>query len=72
MKDRFCKERQPTGYPDCKVGVKLSTNQEQRDGSTKVVKNICGDTAAASFQLLLPTMGTLSWPNTPSPSMKVM
>ncbi len=38
IKDRFCKDRQPKGDPDCKVGVKKSTNQEQPDGSTKVVK----------------------------------
>jgi hypothetical protein len=31
--DRFCKERQPRGDPDCRVGVKSSTNQEQPDGS---------------------------------------
>lgn len=31
--DRYCKERQPTGDPDCRVGVKKSTNQEQADGS---------------------------------------
>lgn len=35
MRDRFCKHRQPTGDPDCRVGVKRSTNQEQPDGSTK-------------------------------------
>jgi hypothetical protein len=33
--DRYCKERQPTGDPDCRVGVKKSTNQEQADGSKK-------------------------------------
>jgi hypothetical protein len=38
VKDRFCKERQLAGDPDCKVGVKRSTNQEQPDGSTKVIK----------------------------------
>ncbi len=38
MKDRFCKERQPQGDPDCRVGVKRSTNQEQPDGSKKEVK----------------------------------
>lgn len=37
-KDRFCKDQQPTGDPDCKVGVKKSTNQEQPDGSKKVIK----------------------------------
>jgi hypothetical protein len=35
MRDRFCKDRQPIGDPDCRVGVKRSTNQEQPDGSTK-------------------------------------
>ena len=34
MKDRYCKDRQPTGDPDCKVGVKRSSNQEQPNGST--------------------------------------
>jgi len=38
IKDRFCKDRQPTGDPDCRVGVKRSTNLEQPDGSTKVRK----------------------------------
>src|SRR6266568_1934926 len=38
MKDRYCKDRQPKGDPDCRVGVKRSTNQEQPDGSTKEVK----------------------------------
>ncbi len=36
--DRFCKDRQPKGDPDCRVGVKKSTNQEQPDGSKKEVK----------------------------------
>jgi hypothetical protein len=38
IKDRFCKDRQPKGDPDCKVGVKKSTNIEQPDGSTKKEK----------------------------------
>ncbi len=38
MKDRYCKDRQPKGDPDCRVGVKRSTNQEQPDGSNKEVK----------------------------------
>jgi Transposase DDE domain len=38
IKDRFCKERQPRGDPDCRVGVKSSTNQEQPDGSKKEKK----------------------------------
>src|SRR5438874_6928941 len=38
LKDRFCKERQPTGDPDCRVGVKRSSNQTQPDGSKKEIK----------------------------------
>jgi hypothetical protein len=38
IQDRFCKERQPKGDPDCRVGVKKSTNQEQADGTKKVRK----------------------------------
>jgi len=38
MRDRFCKDQQPTGDPDCCVGVKRSTNQEHPDGSTKEKK----------------------------------
>ena len=36
--DRFCKDRQPKGDPDGRVGVKKSTHQEQADGSKKEVK----------------------------------
>jgi hypothetical protein len=32
IKDRFCKENQPKGDPDCRVGVKRSMNQKQEDG----------------------------------------
>jgi hypothetical protein len=35
VKERFKKDQQPRGDPDCKLGVKRSTNQEQADGSTK-------------------------------------
>ncbi len=38
IKDRFCKDRRPKGDPDCRVGVKRSTNQEQPDGSKKEIK----------------------------------
>lgn len=38
MVDRFCKEQQPGGDPDCRVGVKRSTNRELPDGSTTEVK----------------------------------
>lgn len=38
MLDRFSKDHQPTGDPDCRVGVKSSSNQVQPDGSTKEKK----------------------------------
>ena len=34
VKERFQKDQQPTGDPDCKLGVKRSTNKEQPDGSS--------------------------------------
>ncbi len=33
VKERYNPELQPTGDPDCRLGVKRSTNQEQADGS---------------------------------------
>jgi hypothetical protein len=36
--ERFKKDQQPIGDPDCRLGVKKSTNQEQPDGSTKEKK----------------------------------
>lgn len=36
--ERFDPKQQPPGDPDCKLGVKRSTNQEQTDGSTKEKK----------------------------------
>lgn len=38
MLDRFCKDQQPLGDPDCRVGVKRSSNRTLSDGSTKTVK----------------------------------
>jgi hypothetical protein len=38
VKDRYDKTLQPSGDPDCRLGVKKSTNQQQADGSKKVVK----------------------------------
>jgi hypothetical protein len=36
--DRYDKAHPPPGDPDCRVGVKRSTNKEQADGSTKEEK----------------------------------
>jgi hypothetical protein len=38
VKERYDKTRRPAGDPDCKLGVKRSSNQEQPDGSTKEKK----------------------------------
>jgi hypothetical protein len=38
--ERFKKDQQPIGDPDCRLGVKKSTNQEQPDGSTKEKKEL--------------------------------
>lgn len=38
--ERFKKEQQPTGDPDCRLGVKKSTNQQQPDGTTTETKEL--------------------------------
>ena len=40
VKDRYDKTRRPAGDPDCRLGVKRSTNQELPDGSTKEKKEL--------------------------------
>ena len=40
VKERYDKDQQLKGDPDCKLGVKRSTNQEQPDGSTKEEKEL--------------------------------
>lgn len=38
LTNRYDVDEQPTGDPDCRLGVKRSTNQEQSDGTTKLRK----------------------------------
>src|SRR5262249_30602337 len=40
INDRYDKPHIPVGDPDCKLGVKRSTNQEQADGSSKEKKEL--------------------------------
>ena len=40
VRDRYDKTRIPAGDPDCRLGVKRSTNQEQPDGSTEEKKEL--------------------------------
>ncbi len=57
MKDRFCQDRQPKGDPDCRVGVKRSTNQEQPDGSKKEVKEYLWGYGSGVAALTTPDYG---------------
>ena len=58
MKDRFCKDRQPKGDRDCKVGVKKSTNIEQPDGSKKVSKEYLWGYGSGVAAATVPDYGT--------------
>ena len=52
VKDRYDKTKRLAGDPDCRLGVKRSTNQEQPDGSTKEKKELIwgyGTGVAAAF-----------------------
>ncbi len=40
VKERYDKTRIPAGDPDCRLGVKRSTNQEQPDGTTQEKKEL--------------------------------
>ncbi len=40
VEERFNKEQQPKNDPDCRLGVKKSTNQVQPDGTTKEKKEL--------------------------------
>src|SRR5216684_4624512 len=40
VEERFKKDQQPKGDPDCRLGVKKSTNQEQPDGTFKEKKEL--------------------------------
>src|SRR5712692_787587 len=40
VEERFKKDQQPPGDPDCRLGVKKSTNQEQPDGTFKEKKEL--------------------------------
>src|SRR5712692_4952536 len=40
VEERFKKDQQPPGDPDCRLGVKKSTNQVQPDGSIKEKKEL--------------------------------
>ncbi len=55
--ERYNKDRQPTGDPDCRLGVKKSTNQEQADGSTKEIKEYLWGYGSGVASATLPEYG---------------
>lgn len=64
VKERYNPDLQPKGDPDCRLGVKRSTNQEQADGSTTEEKEYL-------WALPVPTSPTTAmWcsPSIPNPS----
>jgi hypothetical protein len=60
VKDRYDKEQRLAGDPDCRLGVKRSTNQEQPDGSTKEKKELIGAMAPGWQQQPRQSMGMSS------------
>jgi hypothetical protein len=59
VKERYNPQRQPRGDPDCRLGVKRSTNQEQADGSTKQVKEYLWGYGSGIVTAILPSYGDL-------------
>lgn len=59
MADRYSKDHQPKGDPDCRVGVKSSTNQVQPDGSKKERKEYLWGYGSGLVSALLPEYGDI-------------
>jgi len=55
--ERYNKDRQPKGDPDCKLGVKRSTNKEQPDGSTKEEKEYLWGYGSGIATAIIPDYG---------------
>jgi hypothetical protein len=71
--DRYDKTQILAGDPDCKLGVKRSTNQEQPDGSRHPKKRNCSGVMGPEWLLPpLPPMALSCSLNILSPSMKAM
>lgn len=57
VKERYNPARQPRGDPDCRLGVKRSTNQVQPDGSTKARKEYLWGYGSGVVAAILPHYG---------------
>jgi hypothetical protein len=57
VKERYHKDQQPAGDPDCKLGVKRSTNKEQPDGSTKEEKEYLWGSGSGVASATVPGYG---------------
>ncbi|GCE10929.1 hypothetical protein KTT_07880 [Tengunoibacter tsumagoiensis] len=56
-KESHDKHHRPAGDPDCRLGVKRSTNQEQPDGSTKEKKEVLWGYGSGVAAATTPTYG---------------
>jgi len=73
VKDRYDKTQIPVGDPDCKLGVKRSTNKELPDGTSRAKKKSCCGVTVLAWLLPPPRTTAMScWPSTPRPSTKAM
>jgi len=67
VKDRYDKTQILAGDPDCKLGVKRSTNKELPDGTSRARKRNCFGAMAAAWLLPPPQIMAMSYsPNTPN------
>jgi len=57
VEERFKKDQQPPGDPDCRLGVKKSTNQEQPDGTFKEKKELLGGYGSGVAAAITPDYG---------------
>jgi len=73
VKDRYDKTQILAGDPDCKLGVKRSTNKKLPDGTSRARKRNCFGAMAAAWLLPPPQIMAMSYsPNTPSLLMKAI
>ena len=59
VKERFNKEKRCKGDPDCRVGVKCSTNMERPDGSKKEVKEYLWGYGTGVASAIMPQYGDI-------------
>jgi len=63
--DRFCKERQPKGDPDCASASRRAPTRSSLMAPRKRSKNTCGATAPGWQPPLIPSTAMCCWPEHP-------